>query len=99
MQSELPGMIYVYSPIDERSRDFLPTVRDIERQFAGKVKLNLLDTYKSECLAGRLGAVDTPSLVFTQDGKVVAKTKVLDPIRIKEALDALVDQRELVLAE
>ncbi|MDC7785396.1 FAD-dependent oxidoreductase [Rhodoplanes sp. TEM] len=99
LQCELPGMIYVYSPIDERSRDFMPTVREIERRYAGRVRLGLVDTYKGECLAARLGAVDTPSLVFTQDGKVVAKTRVLDPARITAALDALVDHREPELAE
>jgi thioredoxin reductase (NADPH) len=99
MQRELPGMIYVYSPIDERSRDFLPMVREIERKYAGRVKLSLLDTYKSECLAARLGSVEAPSIVFTQDGKVVGKTRHLEPARIGAALDALVDHREPALAE
>jgi thioredoxin reductase (NADPH) len=99
MQREMPGMIYVYSPIDERSRDFLPAIREVERHYAGRVKLSLVDTYKSECLAARLGAVDTPSLVFTQEGKVVGKTKALDPARIERALDALVEHREPELAD
>jgi thioredoxin reductase (NADPH) len=99
MQRELPGMIYVYSPIDERSRDFLPVMREIERHYGGRVKLSLVDTYKGECLAARLGAVDTPSLVFTQEGKVVGKTKVLEPARIEQTLDALVAHREPELAE
>lgn len=99
MQSELPGMIYVYSPIDERSRDFLPTVREIEARYSGRVRLSLVDTYKSECLASRLGAVDTPSLVFTQNGKVVAKTRHLDAARIERALDILVDHRQPEFAD
>jgi thioredoxin reductase (NADPH) len=99
MQAEMPGMIYVYSPIDQRSREFLPTVREIERHFAGKVKLSLVDTYKGECLAARLGAVDSPSLVFTQDGRVVGKTRHLDPAVIETALAELVEHREPVLAE
>jgi thioredoxin reductase (NADPH) len=99
MQREMPGMIYVYSPIDERSRDFLPAIRTIERQYAGRVKLSLVDTYKSECLAARLGAVEAPAVVFTQEGKVVGKTKRLDPERITAALEALVEKREPVLAE
>jgi thioredoxin reductase (NADPH) len=79
IQSELPGMIYVYSPIDEPSRDFLPSVHEIECHYAGRVKLSLVDTYKGECLAARLGAVNTPSLVFTQDGKAWRRPTVLDP--------------------
>jgi thioredoxin reductase (NADPH) len=94
MQREMPGMIYVYSPIDERSRDFLPTIREIEQHYTGRVKLSFVDTYKGECLAARLGAVDAPSLVFTQEGKVVAKTNILDASRIERALDALVSHRE-----
>lgn len=93
MQAELPGMIYVYSPIDQRSREFLPQVREIERHFDGKVKLNLVDTYKGECLAARLGAVESPSLVFTSEGRVVAKTRDLDPSRIEAILGALVEHR------
>ncbi|MDR3494978.1 MAG: FAD-dependent oxidoreductase [Ancalomicrobiaceae bacterium] len=99
MQAELPGMIYVYSPIDQRSRDFLPVVREIERHFAGQVKLSLVDTYKGECLAGRLGAVDTPSLVYTRNGKVVGKTKVLEPQRIEASLRDLIEHEEFELAE
>ena len=99
LQAELPGMIYVYSPIDQRSRDFLPNVREIEKHFAGKVKLSLVDTYKGECLAARLGAVSAPSLVYTQDGKVVGKSAQLDPAKIKATLEALVARRELEPAE
>jgi len=54
---------------------------------------------KDQCLAARLGAVDTTSLVFTQDGKFVGKTKAPDPVRIEGALDALVEHRKPELAD
>jgi thioredoxin reductase (NADPH) len=93
MQREKPGIIYVYSPLDAASRDFLPTIRDIERQFAGKVRLNLVDTYKGACLASRLGAVEAPSLVYTHEGRVVGKSRRLDRAAIVETVAGLVDNR------
>lgn len=99
MQAEKPGLIYVYSPIDQRSRDFLPTVRDLERDFGGKVKVSLVDTYKGECLAARLGAVESPSLVYTKDGRVVGKSRDLERDRIAATLADLVEDRVPVSAE
>lgn len=99
MQAELPGMIYVYSPVDQRSREFLTEVREIERDLDGRVKLSLVDTYKGECLAARLGAVESPSIVFTREGRVVGKTRYLDPGRIRKVVDDLLDDRVPELAE
>ncbi|MDQ2081712.1 hypothetical protein RA307_16120 [Xanthobacteraceae bacterium Astr-EGSB] len=44
--------------------------------------------------AARRGTLEAPSLVITQECKAVAKINVLDPRRIEQALDALVDRRE-----
>jgi thioredoxin reductase (NADPH) len=94
MQKERPGLIYVYSPVDAASRDFLPTVRAIESRFGDAIRVSLVDTYKGECLAARLGAVDTPSVVYTDAGKVVGKSRVLDRGEIERFMAGLVGAHE-----
>lgn len=90
MQREMPGLIYVYSPVDAASRDFLPEIRAIEQRLAGKVRVSLVDTYKGECLAARLGAVETPSVVYTNEGHVVGKSRRLDPAEIERTLQTVI---------
>ncbi len=90
MQKEKPGLIYVYSAIDAASRDMLPLMQDIEQHYQGAVKLSLIDVYKGECIAARLGAVAMPSVVFTKDGAVCGKSKTLSRAALLETLDQLV---------
>lgn len=90
MQKEKPGLIFVYSAIDAASRDLLPMVQEIERHYAGAVKLSLLDVYKSECIASRLGAVAMPSVIFTRDGEIQGKSMTLTRAALIETLDQLV---------
>jgi thioredoxin reductase (NADPH) len=90
LQKERPGLIYVYSAIDERSRQLLPMLEEIERHYAGRIKLNVVDVYKGEGLAARLGAQAVPSLVFTRDGAVHALSDDLARPAIMAALDALI---------
>lgn len=103
MQREHPGLIYVYSAIDARGRDLLPTMEAIAASYGEAVKLSIVDAYKGECLAARLGAVDVPSVVFTDKGRIVAKSQNLNPGAIRAELDRLVrtpsPQPELETAE
>jgi thioredoxin reductase (NADPH) len=90
MQKAKPGLIYVYSAIDERSRRLLPVVQEIERQYAGRVALSLVDVYKGERLAARLGPVAVPSVVFTRDGVIAGRSSNVERDAIVAALDDLV---------
>ncbi len=90
MQKEKPGLVFVYSAIDEASRELLPMVQEIEQHYDGRVKLSLVDTYKSVCLSARLGAAQPPSFVFTKDGQVVARSIQTDRTSIMRVLDGLV---------
>lgn len=89
MQKEKPGLIYVYSAIDPASRDFLSVVQEIERLYSGKIKLSQVDTYKGAALAARLGATESPSLVFTQNGRITGLSTRLDRLEIMKTLDDL----------
>jgi thioredoxin reductase (NADPH) len=95
MQKEKPGLIYVDSAIDETSRALLPMVQEIERRHGGRIKLNRVDTYKSICLAPRLGAAQPPSFVFTEDGRVVTRSSRLERKAIIEILDGLLGTEAL----
>lgn len=99
MQKDKPGLIYVYSAIDESSRALLPLIGEIEQLYEGRVKVSQVDTYKSVCLAARLGGVQPPCLVYTRDGQVTDRSTRFDRADIVKALDELLEQRVPVPAE
>jgi thioredoxin reductase (NADPH) len=90
MQKERPGLIYVHSAADELSRSLLPLMHEIEGRYAGRVKLSLVDVYKGERLAARLGARSVPSVVLTLGGVVAGRCEDLSRSAIVAALDELV---------
>ncbi|PID56106.1 pyridine nucleotide-disulfide oxidoreductase [candidate division KSB3 bacterium] len=74
MQKEKVGLIYIFSAIDAPSRELISEVQKIEEKMGGKVKLNLIDFYKKECLCKRLGTeIEPMTVVYTKDGNVVKK--------------------------
>ena len=74
MQKEKVGLIYIFSAIDAPSRELITEMQEIELEMGGKMKLNLIDFYKKECLCKRLGAeVEPMTVVYTKDGEVVKK--------------------------
>jgi len=89
LQKDKPGLIYVYSAIEESSRALLPMVQEVDRHYGGRIKLNQVDTYKSVCLAARLGAAQPPSLVFTKDGRICHRSTQLERGAILKVLDNL----------
>jgi thioredoxin reductase (NADPH) len=90
MQKERPGLIYVHSAADELSRSLLPLMHEMEGRYAGRVKLSLVDVYKGERLAARLGARSVPSIVLTLGGAVAGRCEDLSRSAIVAALDGLV---------
>lgn len=92
MQKEKIGLIYVYSAIDAPSRELLPVMKEIEDEFAGKVKLSTLDLYKGRSLCERLDCGVEPMTVFlTKNGEVVETcTECVKPeivAKLKELVD------------
>ncbi len=72
MQKDKIGMIYIYSAIDAPSRELLPMLQEIEKEFADKVKLNVIDIYKGRSLCDRLDCSASPMTIFyTKNGEVV----------------------------
>jgi thioredoxin reductase (NADPH) len=86
MQSEKPGLVYVYNAIDAPSREFLGTIEKIEKEQAGAICVNRIDTYKSNGLAVMLKLDQVPAIVITREGKITEKIYTLDEAAIKNAL-------------
>jgi thioredoxin reductase (NADPH) len=86
MQSEKPGLIYIYNAIDEDSRNFLSTIEKIENDMDGKLAISRIDVYKSDGLAKRLKVEKYPAVVTTVDGKITNKTYDMNEETIKSLL-------------
>jgi len=91
MQKEKIGLIYVYSAIDAPSRELLPMMQDIEKEFDGKVKLSVLDLYKGKRLCDRLSCdVEPMTIFYTKNGEVVEMSTECAKAKVSTRLKALV---------
>ncbi|HSV56546.1 MAG TPA: FAD-dependent oxidoreductase [Magnetospirillaceae bacterium] len=91
LQKEKIGLIYVYSAVDAPSRELLPMMQEVEREFDGKVKLSVLDLYKGKRLCDRLACEVNPMTVFyTKAGEVVAMSTECARAQVVSRLRALV---------
>lgn len=72
MQTEKPGLIFVYNAIDPDSRKFLSTIDAYAKANASCIAVNRVDVYKSTGLADRLGVSNYPAVVITHDGQVTS---------------------------
>ncbi|MCF7927698.1 MAG: FAD-dependent oxidoreductase [Spirochaetales bacterium] len=91
MQKEKIGLIYVYSAIDAPSRELLPMLREIEEEYDGQVKVNVIDQYKGKSLCDRLACdVEPMTIFYTKEGEVVETSTQCDKPHIYEALNKYV---------
>ncbi|MDF2531840.1 MAG: pyridine nucleotide-disulfide oxidoreductase [Clostridia bacterium] len=70
MQSEMPGIVYLWNAVDPKCRELLPLIEKYENDYQGKIKVTKVDIYKSAGLANRLGINQVPCIVTIKDGKV-----------------------------
>ncbi len=90
LQKEKIGFIYVYSAIDAPSRELMPMLQEIEKEFNGKVKLSLLDIYKGKSLCERLSCdVEPMTIFYTKNGEVIEQSRNSDRPHIIEKLKSL----------
>jgi thioredoxin reductase (NADPH) len=89
MQKEKIGLIYLWSPIDEKCRALLTTIEEVERELAAAVKVSKIDVYKNASLAARLGTVEAPSLVYTKAGEIAAMDKNITKESIIDVISKL----------
>lgn len=73
MQKEKIGLIYLWSPIDEKCIELISEIEAVENELGDSVKINKIDVYKNASLAARLGTIEVPIIIYTKNGKIVAK--------------------------
>lgn len=103
LQKEKIGLVFIYSAIDAVGRELLLRMQGIEEQFDNKVKLSVIDTYKSRSLCNMvgdawanksdcktLGEINLPAVAYTKDGKIVAFSNDLAKDIVVKQLSELV---------
>ncbi len=94
MQKEKVGMIYIYSAIDAPSRELLPTLQEIEKEYDEKVKLNVIDLYKGKSLCDRLSCdVEPMTIFYTLNGEVASVSTDCSVPAVKKQLNELVAEK------
>lgn len=88
MQKEKIGLIYLWSPVDEKSRELLTVIEGIEKEM-DVVKVNKIDVYKNASLAARLETVEYPSIVYTKNGEIAGKEKEVEKNKIITKINEL----------
>ena len=86
MQKEKVGLIFLYNAIDQASREFLPTVEQLENQFNADLVVNRVDIYKSTGIADRLKIDQFPATVITKNGIAVETLYGLDEAKLTDAI-------------
>lgn len=90
MQSDKPGLTFIYNAVEADSRDFLLDIERIENHFEGRVIVNRVDVYKSNGIADRLNVSEFPAVILTVDGKVKERfIGYLDANHIIDTLEAI----------
>ena len=87
MQSDKPGLIYLYNAVDCHSRDFLANIEQIESDF--DVAVTRVDIYKSTGIAEKLSVDTFPAVVLTKDGVAVETITKLCADTISKKLSVL----------
>lgn len=94
MQKEKIGMIYIYSAIDAPSRELLPTLQEIEKEYEDKVKLNVIDLYKGKSLCDRLSCdVEPMTIFYTVDGEVASVSTDCSVPAVKKQVEELIAEK------
>lgn len=86
LQKEKPGLIYLYTAIDDASRDFLSDLKSFE---SDDIVVNKIDIYKSTRIAEKLNVDSFPSIVLTKNGKIVETITTMDVKTIQSQLNIL----------
>lgn len=73
LSGDKPKLLYVWEPTNERCRQLLPVIEELNRVFQEKVALEKVDVYKSQSIVTKLcGQMppDLPAVVAVVDGEV-----------------------------
>jgi thioredoxin reductase (NADPH) len=97
MQKEKLGIIYLWSPVDEKCVEFLSTIEDVEKELAAAIIVNKIDVYKNATPLERLGTTEVPGLAYTKNGELISGDKELSKEHITNILNNLQKQVSMLL--
>ena len=84
IKSEIPVLVDFWATWCGPCRMIAPTVEEIAKEYAGKIKVGKVNVDDEMSLAAEYGIEVIPTLVFFKDGKVVKRTTgVLDKAEIQ----------------
>ncbi len=84
IKSEIPVLVDFWATWCGPCRMIAPTVEEIAKEYAGKIKVGKVNVDDETALAVEYGIEVIPTLLFFKDGKVVKKTTgVLDKAEIQ----------------
>lgn len=87
LNSEKISLVYVYNATDAASRITLPLLKMFEERCQESICVTLVDVYKSDGLAKRLGVRNVPCIAYVKDG--VIQTIIEEPVT-EELLTSLI---------
>ena len=88
VQSQLPVLVDFWAPWCGPCRYLAPSVEQLAKEYAGKVRVVKVNTDENPGWATKLGIRGIPTLVYFQDGQEVHRTVgALPKEMLKEAVD------------
>lgn len=86
-------MVDFWAPWCGPCRIIAPTIEELAKEYAGKVKVGKLNTDENPEIATRYGIMGIPTIMFFKDGQKVDQIVGVVPKSIlKSKLDALISQ-------
>ena len=84
INSDVPVLVDFWATWCGPCRMIAPTIEEIAKEYAGKIKVGKVNVDDEMALAAEYGIEVIPTLLFFKDGKVVKKTTgVLDKAEIQ----------------
>jgi len=71
LKSTVPVLVDFWAPWCGPCRSMAPIIDDLAKEFEGKVKVGKLNVDENKNLAGNLGVMSIPTLIFFKDGKKI----------------------------
>ena len=88
LQSDKPVMLDFWAPWCGPCRMLTPTIEELSKEYAGKVKVGKLNTDDNQQTAAGFAVTSIPTCILFKDGEIVDKVVGAPP---KSHFDAMLD--------
>lgn len=91
IQSDKPVLVDFWGPRCGPCLALMPSVEEIEKEYAGRIKVTKVNTVENRMLCARLRVMSLPAFLFYKDGTEVARLngEKITIGEIKHAVDAM----------